>query len=62
VWTAVVATTLVSDRIGFAPDGKVQPDPVIAARRRFDLQVARAMRDLLNVMIDLLSPPKSQMN
>jgi hypothetical protein len=57
---SVVAMTLVTDRIGFNVDGSPKPDPIIAARLRFDLAIAKMTRDQLNVQIDLLSRPKAK--
>jgi hypothetical protein len=59
---SVVHLIGVTDRVSLASDGKFQPDPVIAARLRFDVEIARALRDQLNVQIELLTKPEGKAN
>ncbi len=59
---SVVAMTLITDRVGFDADGSARPDPVIAARLRFDLEIAKIIRDQLDVQIGLLSKPEGKAN
>jgi len=60
---SVVSLTLTTARYSFAPDGKIEPDMVIAARLRFDLEVARIIRDRLDAQIEkLTAPPKAKAN
>lgn len=54
---SLVSLTLTTDRIGFGADGKLKSEMVVAARLRFDLEMARILRDVLNSQIELLSPP-----
>lgn len=51
---SVIAMTLTTVRFGF-DDGQLQPDVVVAARLRFDLEIARSLRDLLDSQIKLLT-------
>lgn len=59
---SVVGMTFITDRVGFNEDGSQRPEPVIAARLRFDLELARMIRDQLNVQIDLLTKPEGKAN
>lgn len=60
---SLIAITLTTDRIGFDANGKVQSEMVVAARLRFDLEMARILRDILNTQIELLTPaPKDKPN
>lgn len=58
----VVAVTLLTDRIGFRDDGSARIDMVVAARLRFDLQMAKVIRDQLNAQIAMLEKPEGQAN
>jgi len=58
----LVVMTLTTARIGVGADGAPNPDMVIAARLRFDLEMAIAMRNALNSQIDLLSGRKIKPN
>ena len=51
-----VAMNYVTDRMAIYPDGSGQSDLAIAARLRFDLDVARRIRDQLNIYLNALSP------
>ncbi len=60
---SLVSLTLTTARSSFSPDGKVEPDMVVAARLRFDLEVARILRDRIDAQIKLLTaPPKTKAN
>jgi hypothetical protein len=66
--TAVVVTggaihlELATARVKPLPDGKIEPDYVVAARLRFNLEMARVLRDTINKQIALLTPPDSKAN
>lgn len=50
-----IMMNFVTDRMAVTTDGKVQPDLVIGARLRFDLDVARRIRDQLDVHLSGLT-------
>ncbi len=52
----LIALTLSTVRIGFSPEGKIEPDFVLA-RLRLDLDLARQLRDQLDGQIRLLTAP-----
>lgn len=58
----LVAITLTTARVGIGTDGKPNPDVIIAARLRFDLEMARIIRDKLSEHIALLKPPETKAN
>lgn len=51
---SLIALTLTTARVSFV-DGKLEPDLVIAARLRFDLEIAKLLRDNLDSQIRLLT-------
>ncbi|MCJ2052620.1 hypothetical protein [Methylobacterium sp. J-070] len=56
---------LLSDRMAIGLDGRSRSDPIIAARLRFDLSVARNIRDQLDAHISGLTaaaPPDQKPN
>jgi hypothetical protein len=59
---SVVSLTCMTDRIGYAEDGTFKRDLVIAARLRFDLEIAKIIRDQLDTQIALLSRPPGHPN
>ncbi len=59
---SVVTLTATTNRIAWKPDGVRINDPIIAARLRFDLEIARIIRDQLDIQIGLLTKPQSQVN
>lgn len=59
----LVSLTLATDRVNADADGKVKSEMIVAARLRFDVELARALRDFLNTQIELLTPaPKDKAN
>ena len=52
--------TLVTARHTPNPDGSDNPDLAVVARLRFGLEAAKAMRERLDSLIKLMSPPKGQ--
>ena len=57
-----VAMTLTQHRLMIGPDGALDPDTVIAARLRFDLEVAILIRDALNNQIKVLTVQQERPN
>lgn len=62
VMGGLIHITLITTRIAAGPDGKLEHDNVIAARLRFDLDMARAVRSALDIQIALLAPPDTKAN
>ncbi|RYF06076.1 MAG: hypothetical protein EOO77_27450 [Oxalobacteraceae bacterium] len=50
-----VALNLFTDRMAVLMDGSVQPDPIVAARLRLDLAMAREIRDQLDAHLSGLT-------
>ena len=60
-----IMLTLVTDRLGLRLDGGTYGDPIIAARLRFDIDMARRIRDQLGAHISGLTaaqPPNTKPN
>lgn len=55
---SVIAMTLSTDRVGFDENGNVKPEMIVAARLRFDLEMAKIIRDALDRQIAVLTAPK----
>lgn len=61
----VIAMNLVSDRMAVGTDGSTRPDLIIAARLRFDLDVARRIRDQIDAHLRGMTntaPPDTKPN
>ena len=50
-----IMMNLVTDRMAVLSDGSAQPDLIIAARLRFDLEIARRIRDQLDAHLNGLT-------
>lgn len=62
---ATIMLNITSDRLGMRADGSLFPDPIIAARLRMDLNMARLIRDQLDAHISGLTaamPPDQKPN
>ena len=60
---SLVSMTLTTDRSGSDVQGNFKSEMIVAARLRFDLELARMLRDVLNAQIELLTPaPKDKAN
>lgn len=60
-----IMLNLIADRLAVSLDGSSRSDPIIAARLRFDLNVARRIRDQLDAHISGLTaamPPDQKPN
>lgn len=53
-----IMVNITSDRMGMRLDGSVYADPIIAARLRMDLEMARQLRDQLDAHISGLTAPR----
>ncbi|MCJ2067247.1 hypothetical protein MKK75_00225 [Methylobacterium sp. J-030] len=54
-----IMLNLMSDRLGMRLDGTLYTDPIIAARLRMDLEMARLIRDQLDAHLSGLSATRS---
>lgn len=52
-----ISLTLNTLRVAFNDKGEVENNRVIAARLRFDLEIAKILRDQLDSVISLLTAP-----
>jgi hypothetical protein len=58
----VIAVTFVTARIAMNSEGNLEHDNVVAARLRIDLEMAKAIRDMLTTQIESLTPPQGKPN
>lgn len=57
---SVFALTLTTDRIGTKEDGSPKAEMIVAARLRFDVEMARMIRDALDAQIKMLTQPPNE--
>ncbi len=62
-WGSQHVVCLTTSRAGVGPDGELRSENVIVARLRFDSEMAKQLREMLDISLSaLVAPPKETAN